>query len=166
MIPYAILGALLGLPLLLGLIFKVSTSHVFFTLMASELLAHYFGADVGTIVHSVVRHELVIEYAEVVILIVPLFLTALFLKGTIAKGRLLLHLLPLLITGVVLAAFALPMLPTDAQTQIRTVQAGQELLDMTDAIIGAVVFVQLISLWLLNRAHGEGHSGKKHHHVG
>lgn len=163
MVPYAILGALLGLPLLIGLLFRVSTSHIFFSLMAGELLGRYFGHDAGDIVHSVIRSPYVMEYAEAVILVLPIFITAVFLKGTLAKGKVIFHFIPLLVTGVVLAAFVLPTLPVAAQDQVKTIEAGRQLLDLSGLIIGAVVFLQLVSLWLLNRAHGEGHHGKKHH---
>jgi hypothetical protein len=169
MIPYAILGVLLGLPLVLGVAFRVNTSHVFFSLMAGELLAHYFGHDVGTIVHSVIRSDYILQYAVPALIVLPLVLTAIFLHGTVSKGKLVLHLIPLLITGVVLAAFVLPDLPAAAQSEVQTVEAGRQLLDLSSVIVGGVVFVQLVSLWLLNRAHegGEGHHGKKkHHHVG
>lgn len=160
MIPYAVLGTLLGLPLLLGLIFRVSTSHLFFSLMAGELLARYFGEDVGMVASSASRNQAVADYAEAVVIILPLILTALFLKGSLSKGKVIFHFAPLLVTGVVLAAFMLPELPAAAQEQVKSIEAGRQLLSMSDVIIGAVVFLQLISLWLLNRPHGEH---KKHH---
>lgn len=161
MIPYLVLGVLLGLPLLLGLLFRVSTSHLFFSLMAGELLARYFGEEVGLVVNSITKNRLVADYAEVAVILVPLILTALFLKGSLSKGKVIFHFAPLLITGIVLAAFLLPELPVDAQAQIKTIEAGRQLLDMSSAIVGGVVFLQLISLWLLNRPHGE-HGKKKH----
>jgi hypothetical protein len=160
MIPYLILGGLLGLPLVLGLLFRVSTSHIFFSLMAGEVLARTFGEDVGSVIHSFIRHEVVLQYAESAVLILPMILTAVFLKATISKGKLVLHFIPLLITGVVLAAFLLPMLPADARAQVASIEAGRQLLDLSTAIVGAVVFIQLISLWLLNRVPGEGHHRK------
>lgn len=161
MLPYVILGAVLSLPLLLGLVFRVSTSHLFFSLMAGELLARYFGEDVGNIVYSITKNGTAADYAEVAIIVLPMILTAIFLKGSLSKGKVIFHFVPLLVTGVVLAAFLLPELPSNVQAQIKTVPAGQQLLDMSSVIIGAVVLLQLISLWLLNRPHGE--HGKKHH---
>lgn len=161
MIPYLILGVLLGLPLLLGLLFRVSTSHIFFSLMAGELLSRYFGHDAGSIIHAVFRQDLVMDYAEVAVIVLPILLTAIFLKGTLSKGKVVFHFIPLLITGVVLAAFLLPEMPVAARNQISSVEAGRQLLDLSTAIVGAVVFIQLISLWLLHRGH-EGRRGKKH----
>lgn len=161
MTPYLILGALLGLPLLLGLLFRVSTSHIFFSLMAGELLGRYFGHDAGAIIHAIVRQDLVMEYAEVAVIILPILLTAIFLKGTISKAKVIFHFIPLLITGVVLAAFLLPEMPASVRAQVSSVEVGRQLLDLSSAIVGGVVFIQLISLWLLHRGH-EGRKHKKH----
>lgn len=159
MIPYVVLGTVLGLPLLLGLIFRVSTSHLFFSLMAGELLGRYFGEDVGIIVNSVARSQRVADYAEVSVVVIPLILTAIFLKGSLSKGKVIFHFIPLLVTGVVLAAFTLPALPAAAQDYIKQTEAGNQLLGMSSVIVGVVVFLQLVSLWLLNRPSGHG---KKH----
>lgn len=158
MLPYVVIGALLSLPFVLGLVFRVSTSHLFFSLMAGELLAHYFGEDVGLIVSSVTKSSAA-DYAEVAVLLIPMLLTALFLKGTVSKGKIIFHTVPLLVTGIVLAAFALQMLPPIAQAEIQKVEIGQRLMNTSTAIIGGVVVLQLVSLWLLNRSHGEH---KKH----
>jgi len=159
-IAYIVLGLVLGLPLVLGLVFRVGAPHLFFSLMAGELLARYFAHDVGTVVASLSRSEIPTQYAEAAIIVLPLLLTAVLLKGTLSKSKVAVHFIPLLITGVVLAAFVLPVLPVAAQDIVRTVSAGQQLLDMSSAIVGVVVLFQLISLWLLNRSQHE--SGKKH----
>lgn len=161
MIAYLVLGLVLGLPLVLGLVFRVSAPHLFFSLMAGELLARYFAHEVGVVGASLSRSELPAQYAEAVIIVLPLLLTALFLKGSLSKSKVALHFIPLLITGVVLAAFVLPVLPGGVQDTVRTLSPGRQLLDMSSAIVGVVVLFQLVSLWLLNRAAGHGEN-KKH----
>lgn len=161
MIPYVIIGAFLSGPLLLGLLFRVSTSHLFFSLMAGELIAHYFGEEVENIIESIFKSGAATEYTSIVVLAIPMLLTALFLHGSLSKNRIILHFIPLLVTGLVFAAFALPLLPESVQTTIRTVEIGQELADASNIIIAGVVTLQLVALWLLNRpSSGKGH--KKH----
>jgi hypothetical protein len=169
MTPYLILGAVLGLPLVLGLLFRVSTSHIFFSLMAGELLSSYFGENIGNIVHNLSGNHLVADYARAGVILIPMILTALFLRKTVSKGMVAFHFIPLLITGIVFAAFLLPELPADAQAQIRSIEAGRQMINTSTAIIGGVIFLQLVSLWLLNRESGhERHKGhhKKHKHLG
>lgn len=153
-IGYAILGALLGLPLLLGLGFRVSASHLFFSVMAGELLARYFASTLEFMLAITINNSHVGEYVEPAIIFLPLILTALFLKKSLSRGKAMLHFIPLVITGIVLAAFVLPILPKAVQDQAATNRIGQELLNTSSLIIGGVVLLQLIALWLLNRSRG------------
>lgn len=157
---YIILGVVLGLPLLLGLLFRVNTPHLFFSLMAGELLARYFGDDAERFISALSRNHTAGAYGEAAVLILPVVLTALLLKGTMSKGRVVLQLVPLAITGVVLAAFLLPILPDAVQNHVRELEIGRRLLDRSDLIVGIVVLFQLVTLWLLNRSREHG---KKHH---
>lgn len=149
---YIILGVLLGLPLALGLFFRVSASHLFFSVMAGELLGRYFGGTVDFMISAALPGRHLGNYAEPAVIFLPVLLTALFLRKSISRGKTLLHFLPLLITGVVLAAFVLPLLPETAQDFVAKTAVGRELLDTTSLIIGAVVLLQLIALWLLNNS--------------
>lgn len=164
MTPYIILGVLLALPLLLGVAFRVSASALFFSVMAGELLGRYFHNEVAAFARSTFKTQASAEYSEAFIILLPLFLTALFMHGSISRGKTILHIIPLAITGIVLAAFVLPILPYEIQQQVMTVPLGKQLLDTSNMIIGVVVFLQLISLWLLSRAPGEPHGHKKKKH--
>jgi len=151
-----ILYAVLLFPLILGVIFRVSTSHLFFSLMAGELLARYFGHDLDKLAVQNTGQSTAFPAGELALIIVPMILTAIFLRATVSKSKLVLHIIPLAITGIVLAAFVLPILPADTQALIATSRAGAYLLDLNRVIIGSVVVMQLISLWLFSRM------GKKH----
>lgn len=140
-----IIGFVVGLPLLLGLFLRVSASHLFFSLMAGELLARYFG------------HDLDPGFGDLALIVGPLLFTGFFLRGTLSGGTALLHIPPLFVTGLVLAAFVLPILPESLQTHVQTSQPGKWLLDLNRIIIGGVVVFQLVAFWLLNRL---GHKSK------
>jgi hypothetical protein len=161
MIGYAILAAVIGLPVVLGLFFRTNTSFIFFSLLAGELLARYFGYDAELALRTVWRNDNFTAYAEIVVLVLPIIFTALFLRHTLTRGKLIFHTIPLLITGVVMAAFVLPILPKNALAQVRAIDPGERLLGLSEVIIGAVIVLQLITLWLTNRSHNK--HGKKHH---
>jgi hypothetical protein len=160
MTAYVILGLVLGLPLLLGLFFRVNTLHLFFSIMAGELLARYFTTDAELAFRVVTRDPAVTGFSGFAVLVLPVVLTAIILKGTLGKGKLLFHVVPLLLTGLVFAAFALPLMPDYVRQLVASVEAGNMLLEGGNAIIGAVIFLQLITLWLMNRVSGK--HGKKH----
>lgn len=157
---YLIVGLALGLPLILGLVFRVGAPHLFFSLMAGELLARYFGHDVGNAAGTVVSGSNADAYGEIALLLAPMLLTSYFLKGSLSRGKTVLHIVPLVITGVVLAAFLLPLLPVEAQDQVRNIPLGNYLLNLNRIIIGVVVAAQLVALWVLNRKSDKEPAGK------
>lgn len=139
------------MPLFLGLAFKVSASHLFFSLMAGELLARYFGRDIDSLAGAAgAPLSASTAYGELALLVMPLLLTAIFLRATLARGKVVLHLLPLAITGVIFSAFVLPQLPESSLNTISSTQLGDWLLHLNRVIVGSVVIIQLVALWLLN----------------
>jgi hypothetical protein len=162
MTPYIILGFLLLLPIALGLFFRVSASALFFSVMAGDLIGRYFHHEAEAIGRSTFKSNTAADYAEALLILLPIFLTALFMHGSISRGKTFLHILPLAITGLVLAAFVLPILPYELQQEVMSIPLGKQLLDTHNMIIGVIVFLQLISLWLLNKAPGEPSHRKKH----
>lgn len=160
MIPYIMLGLMLGLPLLLGLFFRVSTSHLFLALLSGELLQRYFGDDAVLAMRAFVKDGRIQEYVGLAILVLPMILTALFLHHTLSKGKTLLHIIPLAISGIVFAAFAAELLPNALHSQLENNHYGRMLLDSTDFVIGVMVLLQLVSMWLFSRS-SEKH-GRKH----
>jgi hypothetical protein len=161
LLPWLLLSILLGLPVVLGLVFRVSAPHLFFSIMAGELLARYFATDVERIVESVTHNPTIVGYTEPPILLIPLLLTAIFLKGSLPTSRTILNIVPLAVTGVVFAAFMGPLLPEFLQIEIAKTQYGDQLLSLSNVIIGGVVALQLVALWLLNRGNGHKHHKKR-----
>lgn len=156
MLPYAILGVILGIPIFFGLFFRVSASHLFFSVMAGELLGRYFGKDVEHFIGDTFKDGNLTHYSEAIVITLPIILTALFLKGSISRTKGILNFFPLIITSVVYAAFMLPVLPHEVQEVVASVPIGESLLHASNMIIGGVVLIQLVALWVLNR----GENGK------
>lgn len=145
------LGLIIAMPLLLGLIFRVSTSHIFFSLMAGELLGRYFGHDLEKLAHGFIKNIELAGYGEIFLMAAPMLLTALFLKGTITKGKIILHIIPLIVTGVIFAAFVAPLLQQNLKDGIEAIPVGEKFLHLNKIIIGGMVGLQLLSLWFLTR---------------
>jgi hypothetical protein len=157
---YIIVGALIALPIVLGIVMRVSASHLFFSVMAGELLARYFGQDAFSVIDSFSKNTTAASYGNAIVLTLPLLLTSVFLKGSLSRGKTLLHIIPFAITGIVYASFMLAALPSSVQAIIRENPLTNKFIGMDSIVIGVIVFVQLIALWILNRK-SEKHS-KKH----
>lgn len=149
----------LAFPLGLGILFRVSASALFFSIMAGELLGRYFAEEAERSL-NVMFGEKLSHYGEAIILILPVILTAIVMRNTLAKSKVILNVVPLLIAGVVFTVFLLPVLPFHLQTSIRSTPYGDYFFELNSAIIGIVILSQLVILWLFDR--GENKKGKKH----
>lgn len=160
MTPYLVLGLMLSFPLILGLLFRVSTTHLFLALLSSELLERYFADDAKLVLGTAVAQDWILEYVGLAILVVPMVLTAVFLRNTLSRGKAILHIIPLAISGVVFAAFAVVLLPEVLLAQLEANHHGRILLGATDLIVGVMIFLHLLSIWLFGRA-AEKHGKKR-----
>lgn len=162
MIGYIAIAASLGLPLALGLFFRVSTSHLFFSIMSGELLARYLGHDVQVFIRQELGYPALAPYGEVTVLLAPVLITALIFRNSMNMAKTLWHAIPLALTGVVLAAFVLPILPEAIQADVRAHRVGNLLIDLDSVIVGIVVTIQLLAFWTLERGKVERRKkGKK-----
>ena len=148
-----VLAGVLAAPLILGILFRVNVTFLFFSVMAGELLGRYFGEDLNLLIYTQFRNITLATYGEILLIVLPLVLTAIFLRKSLTKGKTLVHIIPFIVTGVVFAAFVLPLLPEDIRRQVQELALGDWLIHLNKVIIGAVIISQLITLWLLNRAH-------------
>ncbi len=148
---YIILGFLFGYPLVVGTLFRVSTSLLFATILAAELLERYFVYDVQLVLQSFVGSEVVLSYVGIIMLSLPVLLTGIFLKGSLSRMKVALHFIPLILCGIVFAAFAAPVLPEIIQSELATIEIGSLLLDNTNFIVGVTVFLHLLALWFLSK---------------
>lgn len=147
-----LIWTVLILPLVLGIVFRVGAPHLFFSLMAGELLARFFGHDVEKLASDSISSQAPDRYGELILLILPMLLTAFFMRGTVTKSKTILNIIPLAITGVVLGAFVFPLLSLGLQDQINETFVGGWILNLNRSIIGVVVVFQLIYLWLFGRS--------------
>lgn len=159
---YIILLVVVGVPILLGLMLRVNASHIFFSVMAGELLARYFGREAESALHVISNNTTVVSYAHLVIMTLPIVMTSVVLKNSISRSRAILNFFPLIVAGVVYAAFAVPLLPSFWQQQLQTSAVGEEFVRSTGAIIGFVVLFQLVVLWLMSRGNEGGTKKRKH----
>lgn len=148
---YIAIGIIIAFPIALGILLRVNASHLFFSVMAGELLARYFGEDAEMAIHTMFHNESLIAYSHLFIMTLPVVLTAIVLKNSVPRTRVVINIGPLIVTGLVYAAFAIPLLPPDVQSQITKTALGQEFVNSTSALIGFVVLFQLVVLWLTER---------------
>ena len=150
---YIIIGFLFAFPLFIGMLFRVNTTHLFVTILAAELLERYFRYEVELVLRPFIGNETVLGYTALAMLIIPLVLTGVFLHGSLSRSGIVLHFIPLILCGIVFAAFAGPVLPAAIQGALSENVLGELLLDNSQFIVGVTVLLQLFALWFLTKKH-------------
>lgn len=159
------LALLLGIavvPIVIALIFRVSGVFLFLSAAAGYLLVLYVGDDAGLVLGMSVRFGNVNIMAQLLLLLIPVLLTLLFLKKTLPKHKLLLHLPLQIATGLALSAMALPLLDSRSQEQIFANHYGNLLRESQDMFVGVATVLALLIMWFTYRHKEDKKSKKKH----
>ena len=155
-----ILAVIAGLPILLGLLLRVSAVFLFASIAAGSLLVTYMGDDASLALGMMVRGQDTNLIAQLILLLLPVGLTFLLLRKTMPRSKLLLHVPAVVMSGLALAALALPLLDAAAQEKIYANEYGNMLRESQDIIVGAAAVVVLLLMWVTYR-HKEDKKHKK-----
>lgn len=156
-----ILAAAAGIPTLLAVFFRVNAAYFFISVAAGGLLASHLGDDAGLALSMVSRADSIVLFAGIGLQLLPVALTVFFLRGSAPKSKALLHILPLVGSGLILAVLLLPLLDSATQTVVSSTQYGTLLRSNQDMIIGAGALLVLFLVWTTGKPK-EGKHKKKH----
>lgn len=156
-----ILGAIAGAPVLVALLLRVNSVFLFLSAVAGNLFVQYISDDAELVAGIVIKGANVPTATRFALLFLPVVLTIFFMRKTMQKSKVLLHLLPLVATGLTIGVFALPLMASSAQDQIFASAYGDIIRDTQDVAVSAAAFLTLLLVWATYR-HKEGKHGKKH----
>src|SRR5690606_25487622 len=111
-------------PVVAALLLRVSGVFLFLSIAAGYLLVQYVGDDAGLTLGIVVKTSNVNMLAQLVVLLLPTAISLLFLKQTLPKHKLLLHVPLHIANGFALAVLVLPLLDSTMQEKIYANQYG------------------------------------------
>ena len=155
-----ILGVIGIIPLLLAMAFRVSGVFLFLSIAAGYLLMTYLGDDAGLVLGMVVKTNKVNIIAQFIVLLAPIFLSLFFLKRTLPKHKILLHMPLLVASSLSLIALSLPLLDSSMQGKIFANSYGNIMREYQDIFVGVAAILALLIMWLTYR-HKEGKKHKK-----
>lgn len=161
MVPLILMAVIIGLTALLGLIIRISAVFLFVAVVAGELLVRTVGDDAGLALGAFVKNQNTPTIANLLLLILPLVFTILFLKKSLAKSKVLLHIIPFVAVGTLLFLFIVPIVPSSLQAQILGDPITSSVVKSQDLIIAATSILILVTMWTTYRYH-EKHHGKHH----
>ena len=154
-----VLGAIVVGIWLLILLLRVPASVAFFSLLVGQLLATEASSDVYEFIGGILNVK-DIKYIQIALLVLPLLLTILFLRGRVKKSQLLIEAIPALFVALVAVLLAYPLIPelqsvVDSATQNKSEQYRSVIL------LGAAVS-GLFSTWMSYPKPHDKHKHKKH----
>lgn len=155
---YVILGILVGLPLLLALLFRVSAVFLFTSVASGALLTQYFADDASLVLNAFFTHSNVDQYVKLVLLVLPVLLTVYFLRKTLSGTQILFHLVPLVVTSAAFAALVMTALPGGVRYDLMNNSAGKVLESSQNLLVAASSILTLLLMWFTMRHH----KGKRH----
>lgn len=158
---WLILLALIAIvPIVLAIVFRISAVYIFLSAAAGSLLVSYVGDDAALALSMFFRGQNTTVISQFILQLLPVALTILFLKKTMPHSKILLHIFPLITSGLMLAVLVLPFIDTASQQQIFANHYGEMLKELQDLIVGVATLSVLVLAWVSLR-HKEGKKSKK-----
>lgn len=136
---------------------RVPAVLMFFSLLVGQLLATQISDDAYAWLSSLVRVSEP-RYVQLVLLLLPVLLSALFLKGRLPKAKMLMEAIPMLFVvaaGVFFAADFLPNVLVTLEDSIDTTK-------YKPLIIICASISSLVSAWFTYPKHDHDKKGKHH----
>jgi hypothetical protein len=158
MVPLIVIGAVALAPVLLALIFRTHAFYLFASICIGFFLQFALSDDVDLAFATIIRGSNSMVIARLALLALPIILTLFVLRKTVGKS-LLFQLLPLIFSGLFLAAITLPLLPPGTEQAVYDSAYGSNIRGAQDLVISAAVVSNLVLMWTLFKHHGKN----KHH---
>lgn len=143
-----LLGAMILGPLLLTYLLKSNAALAFFSLCASEILILYTVNDASQLFDQLSYTAPSSDLLNLGILFIPLILTLLLTRRSVMSGgKFLMHALPALCAGALLALLAAPLLSGTIQADFSNSQIWTNLIRIQAWVIGAGALSSLLLIW-------------------
>lgn len=142
-------GGILGAVWLLVLVLRVPSAMAFLSLLVGYILSSELSSKVVSI-----------KYGQAILLLAPLLITIVWLKGRVAGSRMAMEVLPAFCVGISALLFLYPIVSV-VQNSVNEVTKYKILDYKPYLLVGAGVFVLVITLLTYPRSHEKEHS--KHH---
>jgi hypothetical protein len=165
-----ILGAIVLVPVIILMVLRINAALVFLSLCLGDVLIQFVAGD-GTSLSKLfpASHQAHLPAngsptLKLILLLLPVILTAIFMIKTVKGTRLLLNFLPALGVGLLGALLVVPLLSVGLSHNIIDSSVWAHAKRAQEAIVGGSAAVCLAMLWL-HRPKAAGHEKHgKHHH--
>jgi hypothetical protein len=161
--PLAVLIGLVAAPVVLLFLLRVNAALVFLSLCLGNVLVQFAGDDAASIVGGASTSSYATASTiRLALLVAPAVLTIIFMMGTVRDKKKYFNILPAIVTGVLLALLAVPLLSPGLSYGIRALDQWQQLTEMQSGVVAISTLVCLVFLWASRPKHDK--HDKKHKH--
>ncbi|MDL2341704.1 MAG: hypothetical protein QFB87_01325 [Patescibacteria group bacterium] len=173
MTPTIILGAIVAVPLALLMILRINAALVFLSLCLGDVLVQFVADDANSFIsllqstHATQATDTVAtgsNFIRLVLLLLPVLLTAIFMIKTVKGAKLLLNILPAAGVGLLGGLLVVPLLSPGLSTNIIQSSLWLQVTKAQNLIVGSSAMVCLLVLWLQRPKAGGGSEKHSKHH--
>lgn len=140
---------------------RTNAAIAFFAICAGSVLVSSSGDNLGLIASSLTSGmDSASNIAKIVLLLLPMLISSVLLRGQISKGMFILNLLPALCAGLLVVLFVTPLLPNGIESQVTSMETWSLLSQYKELVIGVGMFLSIVLISATTKKHKEKH--KKH----
>jgi hypothetical protein len=156
-----LLAVLVFLPVVLTYLLKSNAAQAFLAMCGGFAAITLSGSDIQQLVGKTKITSLTSNDVDLILLLAPLLLTLLLTFKTVTSKKLrMVHILPALCAGGLLAVIAGPMLSDLVNSDISKLAVWKNLQSAESWIVGAGLLISLLLIWTSGFSHAKSH--KKH----
>ena len=147
--PLVLMGAIVAVPTLLIVLFRVKAAMVFMALCVGAVLSNIVNDSALDMVQTFAKgyNANTQTAVQVGLLVAPMLLTLLFLGRTLSSSKLVINIFPALLTGVVTLLLVVPLLPDGVSGGIYGTEAWTQLTAYQAAVVSVAALMSLAQLW-------------------
>lgn len=172
MTPVIVLAGIVLVPVILLMVLRINAALVFLSLCLGVVLVQFVADDANSFMSllgsapATAATSAVASGNNVVkllLLLLPVLLTAIFMIHTVRGARLLLNVLPAAGVGLLGGLLVVPLLSPGLSHNIIASPLWHQAIRAQDLIVGASALITLLVLWLQRpKTGGEGKHNKHH----
>lgn len=159
-----VLITIIVLPAIILTLLKTNAVVTFLSLCAGYVLLTFIAND-AILVASLVfprAGPVVLSAVQIGVLMLPVILSALVLRGSVVGSKLVVNIIPALALGLVAALLVVPLLPNGVGSNITKTSVWAGLDKGKSLIAGVGILLSLITLWTGHKR-SHRHAKGKHH---
>jgi hypothetical protein len=152
------------IPLVVAVVLRVNAVFLYLSVVVGKIMLIFVGDDAAVAAGGLIRGQNSQLISSMFLLLVPLVLTILLLKGSLPRTQVFLQFPALIATGATLYIFAVPLFTSGIVGSVLSSEIGKSVNSSQDLIIAASAVIVLVTMWVVNKTHHEHHHKKHKHH--